>query len=172
MGSIKVNNDDVWNEYIKNKKVKGFSVEGYFVDKMQKKENKYSNSLKEIEEEEAKELLSDITNIIINKKGKKTKILYYSDYPTAIRNNAKKGLELNKKLDKKCLSTINTIRARRLSKGHPISGATIKRMNNYLIKAEENFDVKDKDSCLTVNFLLWGGVAAKNWSTSKLKKII
>ena len=33
MGSVKVNNDDVWNEYVKTGKVKGFSIEGYFADK-------------------------------------------------------------------------------------------------------------------------------------------
>jgi len=36
MGSIKVNNDDVWNDYVKTGKVKGFSIEGYFVDKMER----------------------------------------------------------------------------------------------------------------------------------------
>ena len=30
MGTVKVNNDEVWNEYIKTNKVKGFSIEGYF----------------------------------------------------------------------------------------------------------------------------------------------
>ena len=37
MGAVKVNNQDVWDEYVKNGKVKGFSIEGYFVDKMQNK---------------------------------------------------------------------------------------------------------------------------------------
>ena len=55
MGSVKVNNDDVWNEYVKNGKVKGFSIEGYFVDKMQNK-NK--------EEQNAQALLSKIKNIL------------------------------------------------------------------------------------------------------------
>ena len=34
MVSMKVNNDDVWENYIKSKKVSGFSVEGFFVDKV------------------------------------------------------------------------------------------------------------------------------------------
>tara|TARA_R110002051_G_scaffold323889_2_gene418980 strand:- start:150 stop:728 length:579 start_codon:yes stop_codon:yes gene_type:complete len=55
MGSVKVNNDEVWNEYVKNGKVKGFSIEGYFVDKMQNK-NK--------EEQNAQSLLAKIKNII------------------------------------------------------------------------------------------------------------
>lgn len=35
MGAVKVNNDEIWNEYVKKNKVKGFSIEGYFADKME-----------------------------------------------------------------------------------------------------------------------------------------
>ena len=37
-GLVKVYNDDVWNDFVKTGMVKGFSIEGYFVDKAQKKE--------------------------------------------------------------------------------------------------------------------------------------
>ena len=33
MGTIKVENDVIWNDFIKTGKVKGFSIEGYFADK-------------------------------------------------------------------------------------------------------------------------------------------
>ena len=36
MGSVKVDNDEVWNSYVKTGKVKGFSIEGYFADKLEK----------------------------------------------------------------------------------------------------------------------------------------
>lgn len=56
MGSVKVNNDEVWNEYVKTGKVKGFSIEGYFADKMERpkdsvglsKNQKLINQIKEI----------------------------------------------------------------------------------------------------------------------------
>lgn len=56
MGSVKVNNDEVWNEYVKTGKVKGFSIEGYFADKMDRpkesvglsKNQKLINQIKEI----------------------------------------------------------------------------------------------------------------------------
>jgi len=35
MGAVKVNNEEVWNEYVRTNKVKGFSIEGYFADKME-----------------------------------------------------------------------------------------------------------------------------------------
>lgn len=56
MGSVKVNNDEVWNDYVKTGKVKGFSIEGYFADKMEtpkdsvglSKDQKLINQIKEI----------------------------------------------------------------------------------------------------------------------------
>jgi len=56
MGSVKVNNDEVWNEYVKTGKVKGFSIEGYFADKMERpkdsvglsKDEKLINKIKKI----------------------------------------------------------------------------------------------------------------------------
>tara|TARA_R110000787_G_scaffold7833_3_gene26117 strand:+ start:1403 stop:2002 length:600 start_codon:yes stop_codon:yes gene_type:complete len=58
MGSVKVNNEEVWQEYVKTNKVKGFSIEGYFADKMESpkemvqedlsKEDKILNKIKEI----------------------------------------------------------------------------------------------------------------------------
>ena len=57
MGSIKVNNDDVWKEYVLSGKVKGFSIEGYFADKME-------GPKESIEEELSEEILSKIKNIL------------------------------------------------------------------------------------------------------------
>jgi hypothetical protein len=34
MVSVKVNNDVIWEEFVKTKKVKGFSIEGFFADKL------------------------------------------------------------------------------------------------------------------------------------------
>jgi hypothetical protein len=38
MGAIKVNNDVLWEDYVKTGQVKGFSIEGYFVDKLVQEE--------------------------------------------------------------------------------------------------------------------------------------
>ena len=61
MGSVKVNNDEVWNEYVKTNKVKGFSIEGFFADRMEAPKEK-------VEEQLSEELLSKIKNVIKNKK--------------------------------------------------------------------------------------------------------
>ena len=60
MGSVKVNNEDVWQDYILSGKCRGFSIEGYFADKMEApKEN--------VEEQLSEELLSKIKNILNEK---------------------------------------------------------------------------------------------------------
>ena len=60
MGSVKVNNEDVWNEYVKTNKVKGFSIEGYFADKMEAPKEA-------IEEQMAEQLLNQIKDIVNEK---------------------------------------------------------------------------------------------------------
>jgi hypothetical protein len=36
VGRVKVNNEKIWNEFVKTGKVKGFSIEGFFSDKMER----------------------------------------------------------------------------------------------------------------------------------------
>ena len=45
MGAVKVNNNEIWNEYVKTNKVKGFSIEGYFADKMEKPKEKIKEDM-------------------------------------------------------------------------------------------------------------------------------
>jgi len=40
MGSVKVNNDEIWNDYVKTGQVKGFSIEGFFAEKEREEELK------------------------------------------------------------------------------------------------------------------------------------
>jgi hypothetical protein len=48
MGSIKVDNEMIWNEFIKTGAVKGFSIEGYFADKIQTPLSKIDDEEEEI----------------------------------------------------------------------------------------------------------------------------
>ena len=50
MGSVKVENDEIWNDYVKTGKVKGFSIEGYFADKLEKPKAELSSDQKQLEE--------------------------------------------------------------------------------------------------------------------------
>ena len=60
MGTVKVNNDEVWNEYVKTNKVKGFSIEGYFADKMESP----NESVEEKMEVENSKILKSIKQIL------------------------------------------------------------------------------------------------------------
>ena len=68
MGAVKVNNDEVWNEYVKTNKVKGFSIEGYFADKMERPKESVKEDMGKTMELEAAELLSKIENIVKGEK--------------------------------------------------------------------------------------------------------
>ena len=180
VGSVKVNNEQIWNEFVKTGKVKGFSIEGYFADKMerpQEKINDFSSDelLKEIDQYEAEYLLSEIRAIIKNDKrvkgGKKMVLESYSDYPSGVKNNAKRGLELNEKVNNKCATQVGKVRAQQLAQGKPISVETIKRMYSYLSRAEEYYDESDTTACGTISYLLWGGKAGLRWAESKLNKL-
>jgi hypothetical protein len=47
MGTIKVDNESIWNEFIKTGAVKGFSIEGYFADKSKTPLNKITDNIEE-----------------------------------------------------------------------------------------------------------------------------
>jgi len=61
MGAVKVNNDKIWDEYVKTKKVKGFSIEGYFADKMEQSKDV---AKEDMEENISKEIIDKIKNIL------------------------------------------------------------------------------------------------------------
>ncbi len=62
MVSMKVNNDEIWNDYVKTRKVKGFSVEAFMSDKMTTRPK--DKTLRE--EAEAKNLVDTISKILKN----------------------------------------------------------------------------------------------------------
>ena len=186
MVSMKVENDDVWENYIKTGKVKGFSIEGYFADKLERpnEPNKLSEcecdaklgkcickdeELKKIEEDEAKELLSEVRAII--KQEKNIELETYNDYPDSVANNAKRGIELNKKVNNRCATQVGKVRAQQLARKEKLSVQTIKRMYSYLSRAEEYYKTGDTEACGYISYLLWGGKSAKSWAESKLKSL-
>lgn len=168
MISMKVENDEVWNEYVKTEKVKGFSIEGYFADRASIKQSDLKAELQAIEEEEAEYMLNNIKNAL---SGEKIELETFNDYPEAVSNNAKRGIELNEKVNNKCATQVGKIRAQQLAQKEKISLATLKRMYSYLSRAETYYDENDSEACGTISYLLWGGKAGLRWSQSKLKEL-
>jgi hypothetical protein len=62
MVSVKVNNDEIWEEFVKTNRVKGFSIEGFFTDKL----DRPKESVKEDTEELAAQKSIDIIKQLLN----------------------------------------------------------------------------------------------------------
>ena len=67
MVAMKVDNDDIWNNYVKEGKVKGFSIEGYFADKLNRPQDKQQDQLSE-DDKLLKEIIDVLKESNTNKK--------------------------------------------------------------------------------------------------------
>ena len=180
MVSMKVNNDEVWEEYVKEGRVKGFSIEGWFMQRESLSSDAINTELSAIERAEEEHLLAlyllGVSKAAIKqdkryKSGKKLELESYRDYPDSVSNNAKKGIELNEAQGNKCATQVGKVRAQQLAQKQPLSVETIKRMYSYLSRAQEYYDAGDKESCGYISYMLWGGLSGKRWAESKLKEL-
>ncbi len=178
VGMFKITDDKLWNDYVKTGKVQGFSIEGLFGHSLvhASQEIDLEKHIEHLTENEANVLLGQIKAIIRKDKRFKSKqrieMESYSDYGDGIRNNAKRGIELNEKNGNKCATQTGKVRAQQLANGEPISIETIKRMHSYLSRAETYYDNADSTSdCGYISYLLWGGKAGLSWSRNKLREL-
>jgi hypothetical protein len=179
MGTFKIDNDEIWNDYVKTGEVKGFSIEGLFGHNLvaAAKENDYLNKeIGDLNEQEAILVLSEIRALIKKdnryKGNKRVEMESYSDYGSSVANNAKRGIELNLANGNKCATSVGKVRAQQLAQNKPISLETIKRMYSYLSRAEVYYDQAESNSdCGYISFLLWGGKSALSWSRNKLREL-
>jgi hypothetical protein len=175
VGMFSISNDEIWNDYVKNGEVKGLSIEGLFTHEPIKASKE--NVLEDILNEEAEYLLNEIRRTVKDDKrykgGKRVEMESYSDYPQGVKNNAKKGIELNEKSGNKCATPVGKVRGQALAQGRPISLQTIKRMHSYLSRAEAVYREKQNDgkACGNISYLLWGGLQALSWSRNKLREL-
>jgi len=147
MGSVKVENDEIWNDYVKTGKVKGFSIEGYFADKMERPNE-------ELKEDLAKEELES-----------------YTDYPQGATNNAKRALKwVEENGWGSCGEATGKNRANQLANREPISRDTIARMASFK-RHQQHKDVAYSEGCGGLMWDAWGGSAGVNWASRKLKQL-
>ena len=62
MVAMKIDNDEIWNEYVKTQQVTGFSIEGYFADKL-------SDKTSMSKEQEAQKKIDAVKKIIVDALG-------------------------------------------------------------------------------------------------------
>jgi len=164
MVSMKVNNDEVWNDYVKTGKVKGFSIEGYFTDKVA-----MSNEF--VTEQEATEILEEIFDHL---RDNTLKLKSYADYPDAVANNAKRALEwVEKNGWGSCGTAVGKRRASQLASKSAITVSTIKRMRSFLARHAGDLEASTSysDGCGKLMYDAWGGKAGLRWAESKLKEL-
>ena len=177
--TMKVNDERLWQDYVKTGKVKAISVEmivGHKLVKAAAEQQLLDKPIQELTDDEALIVLSKIRAIIKKDKrykdGKKIEMESYSDYGEGIKNNAKRGIELNERNGNKCATQTGKVRAQQIAKGEPISVETIKRMYSYLSRAETYYDnAESENDCGNISYLLWGGKAALSWSRNKLREL-
>ncbi len=143
MVSMKVNNEDVWQDYVKTGAVKGFSIEGYFSEAV---------SLSVSEEVELKS---------------------FSDYPDSVKNNAKRALKWAEENGwGSCGTGVGKQRANQLANGEAISLKTIKRMYSYLSRhaPDLNSSKSYEDGCGKLMYDAWGGKSALSWAKTRISR--
>jgi len=179
VGIFKISNDTIWEDYVKTGAVKGISIEGTFEHKLINASTTILNRpVEELDENEATILLGQIKALIRKDKRFKSKerieLESYSDYPDAVKNNAKKALEwANKNGWGSCGTPVGKQRANQLAKGEPISVDTIKRMYSFVSRHEKDLEVSKSysDGCGKLMMDAWGGLAGGRWAKSKLREL-
>ena len=160
MVSMKVNNEDVWNEYVKTGKVKGFSIEG---ERLKAKESL------DYEEMEALSVIYELEEAILS--ASNVELQSYSDYPAAAKNNAKRALKWAEENGwGSCGTSVGKQRANQLASGEGLTRSTIARMASFK-RHQQNKDVPYSEGCGGLMWDAWGGSAGVNWAISKLKEI-
>ena len=161
MVSMKVLNDKVWKA-VKDGEVKGFSIEGYFADGLERPKESIEEKINELNAEyELREVLAALTEEV--------ELESYGDYPESAKNNAIRGIKYNKAVNNKCATAVGKTRARQLERGENFTVPTLKRIYSYLSRAETYYQEGDNEACGTISYLLWGGKSMFNWVESKLK---
>ena len=167
MVSVKVNNDDIWNNYVKEGKVKGFSIEGFFADKLDGPNESVEEDFSS-DELDAIATLYDLEDAMLASYGEELES--YADYPESASNNAKRALKWKEENGTSCGTSVGWRRASQLANKQPLSRSTIARMASFK-RHQQNKDVPYSEGCGGIMWDAWGGSAGVNWAISKLKKI-
>jgi hypothetical protein len=180
VGMFKITDDKIWNDYVKEGKIKGFSIEGLFSHKLihASEEELFVKDVDNLTDLEAEIVLSYIKNKIKKdsryKVGKRIEMESYSDYPDGVKNNAKRVLDyVDKNGWGSCGTPVGKQRASQLAKGEPISIDTIKRMYSFLSRHEGDLETSTAygDGCGKLMYDAWGGKAGLGWSRNKLREL-
>ena len=172
MISMKVNNDDIWDNYVKTGRVKGFSIEGFFADNVDRPMEEVEEELS-ADEMEALSIMEELLEAL-----GEVELASYDDYPQAASDNAQKVLNWRKRYGDEVngMTAIGWRRANQLAKRQRISRQTIARMASFA-RHRKNAAVapeyrgKAWKDAGHVAWLGWGGTEGIEWAKRKLDQI-
>ena len=172
MISMKVNNDDIWDNYVKTGRVKGFSIEGFFADNVDRPMEEVEEELS-ADEMEALSIMEELLDAL-----GEVELASYDDYPQAASDNAQKVLNWRKRYGDEVngMTAIGWRRANQLAKRQKVSRQTVARMASFArhrknaAVAPEHRGEAWKDAG-HVAWLGWGGTEGIEWAKRKLDQI-
>ncbi len=171
MGTVYIEDENFWTNFVKNEIVKGFSIEiqGFLQRQDFSKSVDIWSKIEDIVKSNSNDqiMLESLEQLF-----KSYKFETYSDYPKAASDAAKRAL---KWLDESgnpnnCLTRVGYARAHQLANREPISRETIARMAAFE-RHRQNKDVPYEEGCGKIAWDCWGSDEGIAWAQRKLKQI-
>ena len=151
--SMKVENNEVWADILA-KKVKGFSIEGFYIDKLASLSTKVENT-----EDTDEDILTALSEIL--------ELASYKDYPSRAILNAQRAIIEDEMRGLNATKMSINIGKKLISRSY-LSITDIKKINAFLNKTKE-MDTGKYSDFGTITYNLYGGNAMLNWSNKILK---
>jgi hypothetical protein len=97
--------------------------------------------------------------------------LHFNSYPTKAKQNVKRALDWQEKMNKKCSTVFGLKLSHAIMDGVPLGPKEIRRLSNNLSKNMLFKDHPYSESCESVLFDAWGGVDMMIWANEKVKEL-
>lgn len=152
--SMKVENDKIWQDILA-KKVKGFSIEGFYISKLASLSTKVDNKKEDTDDD------------IINALADILELASYKDYPSRAILNAQRAIIEDEMRGLNATKMSINIGKKLISRSY-LSITDIKKINAFLNKTK-SIDTGKYSDFGTITYNLYGGAAMLNWSNKILK---
>ena len=152
--SMKVENDEIWQDIL-DKKVRGFSIEGFYIDRLANLSTKVDNSIEDTDEE----ILNALSDIL--------ELASYKDYPSRAILNAQRAIIEDEMRGLNATKMSINIGKKLISRSY-LSLTDLKKINAFLNKTK-SIDTGKYSDFGTITYNLYGGSAMLNWSNKILK---
>ena len=151
--SMKVENTEIWADILA-KKVKGFSIEGFYIDKLASLSTKVENT-----EDTDDDILTALSEIL--------ELASYKDYPSRAILNAQRAIIEDEMRGLNATKMSINIGKKLISRSY-LSLTDLKKINAFLNKTK-SIDTGKYSDFGTITYNLYGGSAMLNWSNKILK---